>query len=64
MHTNAFVLTMMVVELRKKFIKIILVGDPVVLQKNISTTLKKKKKTSDNFCFSGAIKLYMNMLIS
>lgn len=41
MHTNAFVLTMMFVELRKKFIKIILVGDPVVLQKNISTTLKK-----------------------
>lgn len=47
MHTNAFVLAMMVVQLSKKFIKIILVGDPVVLQKKMYT---------DNFCLSGAIK--------
>lgn len=63
MHTNAFVLAMMVVQLSKKFIEIILVGDPAVLKK------KQKENvciyiTYDNFCFSGTIKVYMNILIS
>lgn len=39
MHTNAFVLAMMVVQLSKKFIEIILVGDPAVLKKK-----QKEKK--------------------
>lgn len=34
MRTNAFVLAMMVVQLSKEFIKVILVGDPVVLKNN------------------------------
>lgn len=31
LHTNAIVLTMMVVQLSKKLIEIILVGDPIIL---------------------------------
>lgn len=42
-HTAAFILPMMVVQLSKKFIKIILVGDPVVLRKQQPITLKDNK---------------------
>lgn len=44
-HTSAFVLAMVVVQLSKKFIKIILVGNPVVLQKKKKKNINIKKKT-------------------
>lgn len=47
MHTNASVVTVMAVQLSKKFIEIILVGNPVVLPKNrfIEATLREKLLT-------------------